>query len=52
MRSLSFILGFAFVLAGPSLAGSLDSSLPGAGTFAYTGSPTVTSAPSVVVAAR
>jgi hypothetical protein len=52
MRTLSFILAFAFVLAGPSLAGSSDVSLPGVGTFAYTGSPVVTSAPSVVVAAR
>jgi len=51
MRTLSFILAFAFVLAGPSLAGSSDN-LPGVGTFAYTGSPIVTSAPSVVVAAR
>jgi hypothetical protein len=52
MRTVSFILAFAFVLAGPSLAGSSDTSLPGVGTFAYTGSPIVTSAPSVVVAAR
>jgi hypothetical protein len=52
MRTLSFILAFAFVLAGPSLAGSSDTSLPGIGTFAYTGSPIVTSAPSVLVAAR
>jgi len=52
MRTLSFILAFAFVLAGPSLAGSSDTSLPGVGTFAYTGSAIVTSAPSVVVAAR
>jgi hypothetical protein len=52
MRTLSFILAFAFVLAGPSLAGSSDSSLPGVGTFAYTGSPILSSAPPVVVAAR
>jgi hypothetical protein len=39
MRTLSFILAFAFVLAGPSLAGSPDNSLPGVGTFAYSGSP-------------
>jgi hypothetical protein len=52
MRTFSFILAFAFVLAGPSLAGSSDANLPGVGTFAYTGSPVVTSAPSVVVAAR
>ncbi len=35
MRSLSFILAFAFALAGPSLAGSKDSSVPGIGTFSY-----------------
>jgi hypothetical protein len=53
MRTLSFILAFAFVLAGPSLAGSADNSLPGIGTFAYSGSPIVTSAPqALVVAAR
>lgn len=52
MRTLSFILAFAFVLAGPSLAGSSDTSLPGVGTFTYIGSPIATSAPSVVVAAR
>ena len=43
MRTLSFILAFSFVLA-PSLAG-LSDSLPGVGTFAYNGSPIVTSAP-------
>jgi hypothetical protein len=53
MRTLSFILAFAFVLAGPSMAGSLESGLPGIGTFAYNGSPIVTSAPqAIVVAAR
>jgi hypothetical protein len=53
MRTLSFIFAFAFVLAGPSMAGTWDRSLPGIGTFAYSGSPVVTSAPqSVVVAAR
>ena len=53
MRTLSFILAFAFVLAGPSMAGSSDSGLPGIGTFAYSGSPIVTSAPqAIVVAAR
>jgi len=50
MRTLSF--AFAFVLAGPSLAGWSDSSLPGAGTFAYTGFPILTSVSPVVVAAR
>jgi hypothetical protein len=53
MRTLSFILAFAFVMAGPSLAGSSDASLPGIGTFAYNGSPIATSAPeALVVAAR
>jgi hypothetical protein len=51
MRTLSFILAFAFVLAGPSVAGSSDSGLPGIGTFAYSGSPTATSAPQTIVVA-
>ncbi len=38
MRTISFILTFAFVLAGPSMAGSSDQHLPGVGTFAYYGS--------------
>jgi hypothetical protein len=53
MRTLSFILAFAFLLAGPSMAGLSDNSLPGVGTFAYSGSPIVTSAPqAIMVAAR
>jgi hypothetical protein len=53
MRALSFILASVFVLAGPSIAGSADSHLPGIGTFAYTGSPIVTAAShGMVVAAR
>ena len=53
MRTLSFILACAFVLVGPSMAGSLDGGLPGIGTFAYSGSPIVTAAPpAIVVAAR
>jgi hypothetical protein len=50
MKTLSFILAFAFVLAGPSLAGSTDN-LPGIGTFAYNGTPIVTSAPHVIMVA-
>jgi hypothetical protein len=50
MRALSFILAFAFILAGPSLAGSADTGLPAAGTFSYNGSPTGTSAPHLRVA--
>jgi hypothetical protein len=53
MRTFSFILAFAFVLVGPSMAGSLDGSLPGVGTFAYNGSAIViASSPALVVAAR
>jgi hypothetical protein len=53
MRTLSFILAFAFVLAGPSLAGSSNDTLPGIGTFAYTGSPIAHSAAqAIIVAAR
>jgi hypothetical protein len=53
MRAFSFLLAFAFVLAGPSIAGSTDNSLPGVGTFAYAGSPVASSAThSILVAAR
>jgi hypothetical protein len=37
MRTISFILAFAFILAGPSIAGSSDNGLPGVGTFSYNG---------------
>ena len=49
MRTLSFILALAFVLA-PSVAG-LSDSLPGIGTFVYNGSPIAASAPQAVVVA-
>jgi hypothetical protein len=49
MRTISFILAFAFILAGPSMAGPSDGSLPGIGTFAYSGAP-VTSAPTLLAA--
>ncbi len=48
MRSLSLVLAIAFVCAGPSLAGSTDGSLPGVGTFSYSGSPVVSPAPTVM----
>jgi hypothetical protein len=38
MRTTSFIVAFAFILAGPSMAGSSDRQIPGVGTFAYHGS--------------
>jgi hypothetical protein len=51
MRTLSFILAVAFVLAGSSIAGSSDTGLPGVGTFAYNGSPIAAPAPSSIVVA-
>lgn len=51
MRTISFILAFAFILAGPSMTGSSDRDLPGIGTFAYNGSPVMVQAP-IVMAAR
>lgn len=50
MRTVSFILAFAFLMAGPSLAGSAGNGLPGVGTFSYNGSPIVTATPMVVAA--
>jgi len=53
MKSLSFVLACAFLLVGPSMAGSSEKGLPGVGTFAYNGSPIVASAiEPIVVAAR
>ena len=50
MRTFSFILALAFVLAGPSMAGSPDN-LPAAGAFAYNGALPANSA-ALVLAAR
>jgi hypothetical protein len=51
MQTVSLILAVVFVVAGPTLAGSSDGNLPGIGTFAYNGSPIVTSAPQAIVVA-
>jgi hypothetical protein len=51
MRTLSFILALVFVVAGSSMAGSVESGLPGVGTFSYNGTP-VAPSQSLVVAAR
>jgi hypothetical protein len=51
MRTVSFILAFAFVVAGPSMAGSSSSNLPGVGTFAYSGSPIAAATPQAIVVA-
>jgi hypothetical protein len=51
MKTLSFVLALALLVLGPSMAGSSDTALPGIGTFAYNGSPIVTSAPQAIVVA-
>jgi hypothetical protein len=48
MRALSYLVALAFVLTGPSLAGSADRDMPGVGTFTYCGSPIVTPARGVM----
>jgi hypothetical protein len=48
MSAAKFVLALAFVLAGPSMAGSFENGPPGIGTFAYGGAPPATT--SVVVA--
>jgi len=50
MRTISFILAFAFIMAGPSMAGSTDGNLPGIGTFAYNGSPVINAEAPIVIA--
>jgi hypothetical protein len=52
MRTISFILAFAFILVGPSVAGTSDSSLPGIGTFSYNGASVIVAPPAMVIAAR
>jgi hypothetical protein len=54
MKSLSFVLAFAFLVVGPSMAGSSEAGLPGIGTFAYNGSPMMVASARepIVVAAR
>jgi hypothetical protein len=52
MHTLSFFLALAFVLAGPSIAGSrAGEALPSVGAFAYNGSPVGTSSSQVMVVA-
>ncbi len=50
MRAISYLIALILVLTGPSLAGSADGSLPGAGTFSYYGTPVLLPASQVVAA--
>jgi hypothetical protein len=51
MRTVSFILAVTFVIAGTSMAGSVESALPGVGTFSYNGTP-VAPSQTLIVAVR
>lgn len=50
MRTLSYVIIFVSMLAGPSMAGSPDRDMPGIGTFTYCGSPIATPMPKVMAA--
>jgi hypothetical protein len=52
MRRLSFILAFGLLLAGPSMAGSVDAGLPGSGAFSYNGPSVLAAAPIQVATSR
>ncbi|MBN9598717.1 MAG: hypothetical protein J0G28_03440 [Afipia sp.] len=52
MRPLSLVLAFAFVIAGPLTTSAPRSTLPGVGTFNYTGSKLTIDAPQVMAALR
>lgn len=52
MRTLSFMLAFGLLLAGPSIAGSADARLPSPGAFAYNGMAVANDAPIQVATNR
>jgi hypothetical protein len=51
MRSLSLIFAAGVLLAGATMAGSVQGTLPGVGTFSYNGTP-IGAAQPVIMAAR
>lgn len=50
MRLLKLVLACAFLLAGSSMAGSVETGLPGIGTFAYSGPAIHAAAPALAFA--
>ncbi len=50
MRLLKLVLACAFLLAGSSMAGSVETGLPGIGTFAYSGPAIHVAAPALIIA--
>jgi hypothetical protein len=52
MRPLSLIIAAGLLLAGSTMAGTVQGTLPGVGTLSYNGTPIAPASPSVIVAAR
>lgn len=52
MRIFSLILAAALLLAGSTMAGSVESDLPGVGTFSYNGTPIATASRPMIIATR
>jgi hypothetical protein len=52
MRPLSLILAAGLLLAGSTVAGTVQGTLPGVGTFSYNGTMIAQASQPVIVAAR
>jgi hypothetical protein len=52
MRPLSLIVAAGLLLAGSTMAGTVQGTLPGVGTFSYNGTPIASALQAVIVAAR
>ena len=52
MRPLSLIVAAGLLLAGSTMAGTVQRTLPGVGTFSYNGTPIASALQAVIVAAR
>jgi hypothetical protein len=52
MRPLSLILAASLLLAGSTVAGTVQGTLPGVGTFSYNGTVIAQASQPVIVAAR
>ena len=52
MRPLSLILAAGLLLVGSTMAGTVQGTLPGVGTFSYNGTAIAQASPPVIVAAR
>jgi hypothetical protein len=52
MRPLSLIVAAGLLLVGSTMAGTVQGTLPGVGTFSYSGTPIAPASQPVIVAAR